>query len=206
MSQKSKQFLSKFREFLPWFIAASAVLSANLAANAVDKTISALFSGDTVGFSWLEFVYILLFAALAIQFYRDRKKLFPPRTKLLSKPKAEERRHLVAFLSYLPWASEESNGIPKGLELGFNSLDEDIRIIEKMRTHDEELISMAKRWLERRHDFFKSRLESIDKSWPQRLLPLVRVLRMRHEFGSFSRDDLLRSLLPDSLYFYIKLL
>ena len=130
MGRKTKRLLSKFRESLPWIVTtAAAVLSASLAANATDKSISVLLSGHKAEFSWLDFIYIAIFMLLAYQFYRDRKKLFPPRTKLLLKPAAEKRKHLIAFLSYLPWVSKQSNGIPDGLKLAFKTLEQDIEII-----------------------------------------------------------------------------
>jgi len=126
----------KFKEILPWFVAAVAVLSANCAASAVWESITAMIEGGyggvevnivrslTVGFFFF-MVYLL---------YRQRKAFFRPRTRHMTMEPADPRKHQVLFLSTsnLHLLSEGERIHPEGIELS-NNLNDDIKQLERLK-------------------------------------------------------------------------
>ena len=137
MHKKTKLMSSKFREFSPWFWAAIAILSANLASNVIWEAFNIWVGGEKYNIScWrviLHVSFCILFVLLVVQLYRNRNKFFPPRTKRFSNKDAEKRKHLFLFLSTSSPDIEKTNGIPDKLKLLFKNITEDLEIMKKAK-------------------------------------------------------------------------
>lgn len=131
MKKSLKWYWLRIQELVPWIVAALAVLSANLAANGIYESIQILADGKPVRPSPSIMSYVAFFIIMVFLFYRQRNALFLPHTRYLSNEIAEKRKHLVLFLSSVPNELEAMDGIPGKMELKFEDLEQDIRIIEK---------------------------------------------------------------------------
>lgn len=131
LSNNNKVRLAKFQElYLPWLTAAMAALSSNWAADAIPATLQVWMSLSCGEFSLSRALSIFLFTLSVFLLFKQRNSFFKPRTRLLCNEEPEKRKHLVIFLSDLRKGVQYDNGIPEGLHLTFN-LVEDLSIIEK---------------------------------------------------------------------------
>lgn len=131
MNRPLEKISLKIQEAIPWLIAALAVLSANWAASAFYETFQVWGDGQVGMLSPLRLGSILFFGAMVVLFYSKRNVFFRPHTRHLTNEPSEPRKHLVLFLSSLPLTLEPLGGIPQGIELSFNTVIEDLKILEK---------------------------------------------------------------------------
>ncbi len=122
MNHKAEYIRLKCKEFFPWILAAVAIISANLASAAVWE----FLKPDRVSLCHV-ILYIAVFMAVVIVVYWKKRSFFRPRTRMLSNETAEQRKHLILFLSNLP--PKDNEGIPEGLTLSFQSLEADIKYL-----------------------------------------------------------------------------
>lgn len=132
MNKKIKRAWKKFKEWLPWIIAAFTALSVNLAAEAIIGTFEIWANGEPGCFSKLRFGYLIFFLICVCFFIGFRKKFFPPRTRYLKEEPTEKRKHLVLFLSNLRSEFEKTGGIPEWLKLS-DDIHRDIKYIESKK-------------------------------------------------------------------------
>ena len=135
MKHKIKRTRLKFQKGIPWIIAAVAVLSANWASDALSDTFQLLLDRAEVEIAPLKLIYIAFFIFMVCLLFKQRHSFFRPHTRYLSSEDAEKRKHLVLFLSNLRKELEDTNGIPKGLELS-GHITKDLRTIEAFKKSD----------------------------------------------------------------------
>ncbi len=136
MNHKLERYWLKFFEWIPWLVAALAVLSANWAASAVSETIQVLLDSAPIAISPLRIAYVAFFTIMVVLFYFQRNTFLRPHTRHLSIETAERKKHLVLFLSSLPLNLEKSNGMPKGLNLRFCDLEKDLDAMAEGKTKE----------------------------------------------------------------------
>ena len=137
INHQLKQIGLVLKEFSPWFWAAIAILSANLASNVIWDVFNIWANGKKSDISFWNIIlhvsFCILFVSLVVKFYRNRNKFFPPRTKRFSNKDAEKRKHLFLFLSTISPEIEETSGIPDKLKLLFRNIAEDLEIMKKAK-------------------------------------------------------------------------
>jgi glycosyltransferase involved in cell wall biosynthesis len=80
----------------------------------------------------------------------------------------------------------------------------DFQKIRRLPLHSRNTIKLIEKYLGKRKKYFEARLNSITKTWPGRIFFLVYIVFQNRNFDILSRDNFLRSLLPDSVYFFLK--
>ena len=122
------------REVSTWFLGAIAVLSANLAADALLKTFNTWSEGTRGAPYYQGAAEIAFFLFMVCILYTQREKFFAPRTRFFSDKTPEQRKHLVIFLSSLSKNLETTEGIPEGLTIT-GDMVKDIDALVKLKTH-----------------------------------------------------------------------
>ena len=98
MNNLIKLIKLKLLEFLPWFIAAFAVLSSSWASNAISDLFSSEIVCKDLKFYLSRLFIVLLFIFCVILLYFQRKAFFRPRTRyLIDNEKPEPRKGSVFF-------------------------------------------------------------------------------------------------------------
>lgn len=121
----------RIREFMPWFVAAVAVLSGNMAATVLYESVNNYRSGFW-SFSYFYSAYVLIFVLSVVGLYHLRGQFMRPRTRIIGRNKTEERSHIVFFVSKLSDTIVKSQGIPAGVEIS-SDLPADIRKITELK-------------------------------------------------------------------------
>lgn len=136
MKCKDSKATLKFKEILPWLVAAVTVLSANWAASAVWESLTAVVEGGHKGVevNIVRTLTVGFFFLMVYLFYRQRKAFFRPRTRHMMMEPADPRKHQILFLSTsnLPLVDDENRIHPEGIELSSNLAD-DIKQLESLK-------------------------------------------------------------------------
>ena len=132
MHKQMKPFRMKCRELAPWATMALTVLGSHFAADAIMETVEGWSHGRETAILLTKICYLVFFIGMVYLLIRQKDKIFHPRTRYISNEEAEEREHLVLFLSNLPKDLEESDGVPPRLQLSQN-IDRDLEKIEKQK-------------------------------------------------------------------------
>lgn len=138
MNKKRTLFWQKCKEASPWASVALTVLGSHFAADAFLETFELWSHGKIGAVSYLRIGYIGFFAGMVYLLILQKDFLFHPRTRYLSNEEAEEREHLVLFLSNLPAGLEASKGIPKWLSLS-QDINKDLTSIKDLKQDNESL-------------------------------------------------------------------
>lgn len=132
MGKKIKNCCLILKELLPWFSGAVAVLSSNWAADAWLKTFNTWSYGTRGTLSYQGAFEIGFFIVMVCILYVQRDKFFTPRTRYFSNKPAEQREHLIIFLSSLNKNLKTIEGVPEGLSIS-GDIDKDIRTLESLK-------------------------------------------------------------------------
>ncbi|GAX62156.1 hypothetical protein SCALIN_C28_0360 [Candidatus Scalindua japonica] len=130
--KQMKPFQMKCLELVPWATMALTVLGSHFAADAVMETVAEWSHGSETAVFITKICYLVFFIGMVYLLIRQKDNIFHPRTRYISNEEAEEREHLVLFLSNLPKDLEESDGVPDNLQLSQN-IDKDLEKIEKLK-------------------------------------------------------------------------
>ncbi len=127
-----KTFRIKFWELVPWATMALTVIGSHFAADAIMETVEEWSHGSETAMLLVKICYLIFFIGMVYLLIRQKEKIFRPRTRYISNEEAEEREHLILFLSNLPENLEESDGVPDCLRLS-QDIDKDIEEIVKLK-------------------------------------------------------------------------
>jgi hypothetical protein len=81
---------------------------------------------------------------------------------------------------------------------------EDFQKIKRISLHSKNTAKLIENNLRKRKKYFAARLNSVTRNWPCRILDLVYILIYNRNYDVLRGDNLLRSLLPNSVYFFLK--